>query len=111
MSFDCHLTSALARPRASRHPVLACPHSPPALATLSACAAATVTGHKILQAIGVHLGLLLQLLFTSVFARQAFKSFGVPEKRDRFPLFVVMAVGSALALALMRLLKPKDKKR
>ena len=45
-----------------------------------------------------------------VFAMQSYKSYGVPEKADRFPLFVLMAAGSAVALGLMRALKPKKKK-
>ena len=60
--------------------------------------------------IGVHAGLLLQVVFTGVFAMQTYKSYGVPEKQDRFPLFVVMSVGSVVALGLMRALKPKKKK-
>ena len=55
-------------------------------------------------------GLLLQVLFTGVFALQAYKSYGVPEKADRFPLFVVMGIGSIAALGMMRLNKPKKKK-
>lgn len=34
----------------------------------------------------MHLGLLLQLLFLTVFSVQSYRSFGVPEKQDRFPL-------------------------
>ena len=59
--------------------------------------------------IGVHLGLMLQLIFGGVFGLQAFRSYGVPEKADRFPLFVAMFTGSVVALGLMRVLKPKPK--
>ena len=44
---------------------------------------------------------------TGVFASQAYRSYGVLEKADRFPLFCVMGFGSLVALFLMRLLKPK----
>ena len=60
--------------------------------------------------IGVHVGLLLQLAFTGVFTMQAYKSYGVPGKADRFPLFVVMGLGSVAALGLMMKYKPKKKK-
>ena len=41
---------------------------------------------------------------------QAYKSYGVPEKQDRFPLFVAMGVGSVVALGMMKAFKPKKKK-
>ena len=41
---------------------------------------------------------------------QAYKSYGVPEKQDRFPLFVAMGVGSVVALGMMKVFKPKKKK-
>ena len=69
-----------------------------------------ISGKRMLYMIGVHLGLLLQLLFTGVFALQSYRSYGVPAKADRFPLFVVMGGGSALALGLMRVFKPKKNK-
>ena len=40
---------------------------------------------------------------------QAYKSYGVPEKQDRFPLFVAMGLGSVVALGMMRVFKPKKK--
>jgi len=49
-------------------------------------------------------------VFVLVFGIQARKSYGVPEKADRFPLFVLMGVGSVMGLAFMILLKPKKKK-
>ena len=76
---------------------------------LAACAGLTVGGTKKLYMIGVHLGLMLQLIFGGVFGLQAFRSYGVPEKADRFPLFVAMFTGSVVALGLMRVLKPKPK--
>ena len=65
-----------------------------------------------LYMIGVHIALLLQLLFIIVFAVQAFRSYGVPEKvaDGRFALFCLMGAGSVGALGLTRLLKPKKKK-
>ena len=64
-----------------------------------------------LYMIGVHVGLLLQLAFSAVFGLQAWRSYGVPAKADRFPLFVVMCGGSVLALGLMRACKPKAKEK
>ena len=40
---------------------------------------------------------------------QAYKSYRVPEKEDRFSLFVAMGVGSVVALGMMRTVKPKKK--
>ena len=77
---------------------------------LALCALMSVSGSYKLYMIGVHIALLLQLLFIIVFAVQAFRSFGVPEKADRFPLFVAMGAGSVVALGLMVALKPKKKK-
>lgn len=77
---------------------------------LALCGLLSVGGTKKKYMIGVHVGLLLQLVFTGVFTLQSFRSFGVPEKADRFPLFVVMGAGSAAALVLMRVLKPEKKK-
>ena len=48
------------------------------------CGLLSVGGTKKKYMIGVHIGLLLQLLFTGVFTLQAYKSYGVPEKADRF---------------------------
>ena len=79
-------------------------------AALNVCAALSLGSRK-LYMIGVHIGLLLQVVFTGVFALQAYKSYGVPEKADRFPLFVVMGCGSLAALGMMRALKPKPKKK
>ena len=80
--------------------------------TLAVSSGLCVAGTKKLYMIGVHVGLLLQLVFTGVFAMQTYKSYGVPEKADRFPLFVVMFSGSIAALGLNVMLKPKkDKKK
>ena len=59
--------------------------------------------------IGIHLALLGQVIFVGVFARQIFKSYGVPEKADRLPLFVLMAVGSAIALAAIIMINFKPR--
>jgi hypothetical protein len=81
-------------------------------AALAVCAALSVGGSRKLYMIGVHIGLLLQVAFTGVFAMQAYKSYGVPEKvaDGRFALFCVMGLGSVVALGLMRALKPKKNK-
>lgn len=78
-------------------------------ALLVLCAALTVSGSRRMYMIGVHVALLLQALFCAVFGWQANKSYGVPGKEDRFPLFVVMLAGSIVALGAMRALKPKKK--
>ena len=77
---------------------------------LAVCALMSISGSYKLYMIGVHIALLLQLLFIVVFGMQAFRSYGVPEKADRFPLFVAMGAGSVVALGLMVALKPKKKK-
>lgn len=50
-----------------------------------------------------------QLVFLIVFTMQAYRSYGVPEKADRFSLFVVMAGSTLAALVAMRALKPQKK--
>mmetsp|Transcript_13445 Transcript_13445/g.43181 ORF Transcript_13445/g.43181 Transcript_13445/m.43181 type:complete len:129 (+) Transcript_13445:91-477(+) len=80
-------------------------------AALGVCGLLTVGGTRKLYMIGVHVGLLLQLAFSAVFGLQAWRSYGVPAKADRFPLFVVMCGGSVLALGLMRAFKPKGKEK
>eukprot|EP00434_Breviolum_minutum_P019654 symbB.v1.2.017335.t1/scaffold1345.1/size124088/5 len=65
---------------------------------------------SVLVAIGVHLALVLMLVFIAVFGFQAFKSFGNPEKFDRLVLFVVMGLGSVVALAKAISMKPKKEK-
>jgi len=82
-----------------------------ACAALLTCSGLSLAGTKKLYMIGVHIGLLLQLLFTGVFAVQAVRSYGVPEKADRFPLFVLMGGGSVAALVAMRFFKPQKEKK
>mmetsp|Transcript_100134 Transcript_100134/g.254695 ORF Transcript_100134/g.254695 Transcript_100134/m.254695 type:complete len:138 (-) Transcript_100134:209-622(-) len=81
-----------------------------AMVLLVICAGLTVSGHYKMYMMGVHLALLLQALFVLVFSMQSFRSYGVPAKADRFPLFVVMDIGSVVGLSLMIALKPKKKK-
>ena len=80
-------------------------------AVLALCGIMTMAGSYRLYMIGVHIALLLQLLFVVVFSVQAFRSHGVPEKEDRFLLFVEMGLGSVVALVLMVLFKPKKAKK
>ncbi|CAL1143083.1 unnamed protein product [Cladocopium goreaui] len=51
------------------------------------------------------------LIFIAVFSIQAFKSYGNPEKFDRLVLFVVMGLGSGVALAKAISMKPKKEKK
>ena len=76
-------------------------------AALIVCAAMAAAPSKKLYMVGVHVALLLQLIFIVAFTVQAYKSHGVP---DRFPLFVFMGVGTLVALGAMLKLKPKKKK-
>ena len=55
-------------------------------AALVVCGLLSVSGSYKLYMIGVHVALLLQALFIIVFALQGYRSYGVPEKADRFPL-------------------------
>lgn len=80
-------------------------------AVLALCGLMSMSGSYKLYMIGVHIALLLQLLFIIVFAVQAFRSYGVPEKEDRFMLFVEMGLGSVAALGLMVFFKPKKAKK
>ena len=80
-------------------------------AALAVCGLLAISGSYKLYMIGVHLALLLEALFLVVFGVQAFRSYGVPEKQDRFPLFVAMGVGSVVALGLMVAFKPKKAKK
>ena len=79
-------------------------------AALCISSALSISGTKRLYMIGVHIGLLLQMVFTGVFALQSYKAYGDPAKADRLPLFMLMTAGSAASLGLMFLLKPKKKK-
>ena len=56
---------------------------------LGVCAGLSVGGTRKLYMIGVHLGLLFQLLLAVVFLIQSYRSYGVPEKADRYPLVCV----------------------
>lgn len=67
----------------------------------------TIESPPILQ----HVALLLQVALVGVFGMQAYKSYGVPGKEDRLPLFVLMGLGSVAALGLMRAFKPKKPKK
>mmetsp|Transcript_46276 Transcript_46276/g.91726 ORF Transcript_46276/g.91726 Transcript_46276/m.91726 type:complete len:253 (-) Transcript_46276:101-859(-) len=77
---------------------------------LMVCAGLVASGSRKPFFIGVHIGLVLQLVFVIVFSLQTYKSWGNPEKADRVPLFIVMGVGSAIGLGLMVAFKPKKKK-
>merc|ERR1712007_180937 len=81
------------------------------MGALCLCAGMSVSGSKKLYMIGVHLAMVLQVVFIGVFSMQTVKSYKVPEKADRFPLFVAMDLGSVFGLAGMLLLKPKKKKK
>ena len=48
---------------------------------------------------GLKAGVALQCVFALVFARQTYRSYGVPHKADRLPLFVVMTLGSVAFLS------------
>jgi len=76
-----------------------------------ACGLFAASNIKVLVAIGVHLALVLMLIFIAVFSIQAFKSYGNPEKFDRLVLFVVMGLGSGVALAKAISMKPKKEKK
>ena len=75
-------------------------------AVLSACAILSMLSRKMYM-IGVHLGLLLAVILLVVFQVQIYKTYNVPEKKDRFQLFCLMFAGTATALLALRVLKPK----
>ena len=78
-------------------------------AALAVCGLLAISGSYKLYMIGVHLALLLEALFLVVFGAQAFRSYGVPEKEDRLPLFTAMFTGTFVAILALRILKPKKK--
>jgi hypothetical protein len=57
-------------------------------------------------AAGVHIDLLLAGLFSLVFARQTWACYA-PAKMDRFPLFVILTLGSVCHVAAMLAKKPR----
>merc|ERR1712083_204149 len=59
------------------------------MTALGICAALTLSGSKMLYKIGVHVALLLQVVFCFVFTLQAKKAYGDPNKSDRLVLFIV----------------------
>ena len=75
------------------------------------CGILAASNIKILVAVGVHLALVLMLVFIVVFGVQAFKSTGDPDKFDRLVLFLVMGIGSAMALGKAISMKPKKEKK
>ena len=60
--------------------------------------------------IGIHVGLVLPLLFAGAFGFRAYSTFngGVPEKRYLAIILSVMAVGSILAFIAMLMMRPKS---
>ncbi|CAE7720845.1 unnamed protein product [Symbiodinium sp. CCMP2592] len=79
--------------------------------SMAVCGVLAATEAKVPVAIGVHLALVLMLVFIAVFTIQAVKSSREPEKFDRLVLFMVMGVGSAVALAKAISMKPKKEKK
>ena len=60
-----------------------------------------------MQKIGIHIGLVLPVIFGGVFAWRASNNASKPEKLYLFMLLLVMAVGSAAAFVLLLKAKPK----
>lgn len=63
------------------------------------------------KAIGVHIALLMLVVFIGVFSWRASLVYGVAEKAYLFNLLVVMALGSAATLGLLIAYKPKPAKQ
>merc|ERR1712100_61914 len=76
------------------------------LVSMLICGVLAATEKKVPVAIGVHIALILMVLFLAVFGIQAYKSFGHKEKFDRMVLFIIMGIGSAIALARAIGMKP-----
>eukprot|EP00747_Dinoflagellata_sp_TGD_P168985 gnl/TRDRNA2_/TRDRNA2_196732_c0_seq1.p1 gnl/TRDRNA2_/TRDRNA2_196732_c0~~gnl/TRDRNA2_/TRDRNA2_196732_c0_seq1.p1 ORF type:complete len:136 (+),score=20.77 gnl/TRDRNA2_/TRDRNA2_196732_c0_seq1:44-451(+) len=77
------------------------------LVAMLLCGGLSLTGKRVPIAIGVHVGLLLKVVFLLVFCIQAAKSMGNPEKFDRLVLFVIMAAFTVAGLAGAMVFKPK----
>lgn len=74
------------------------------------CGGFSASGLKVLVTIGVHLALVLVLVFNIVFYLQAYKQIGKEDKFDRLVLFSVMAIGSTIMLFVAVKMKPKKQK-
>ena len=61
--------------------------------------------------IGVHIGMLLPVLFAAVFTKQAIKNFPIRDTDARFYLFVLMTLGSLASFMTILEHKPKKEKR
>ena len=59
------------------------------------------------QRIGVHMGMILPAIFGFVFGKQALKHYATRDTDPRFYLFMLMLMGSALALKTIIATKPK----
>eukprot|EP00933_Yihiella_yeosuensis_P068994 TRINITY_DN7506_c8_g1_i1.p1 TRINITY_DN7506_c8_g1~~TRINITY_DN7506_c8_g1_i1.p1 ORF type:complete len:125 (-),score=42.07 TRINITY_DN7506_c8_g1_i1:56-430(-) len=75
------------------------------------CSILSAMESKVPVAIGVHVALILILVFVAVFGIQAYRSFGDDSKFDRLVLFIIMGAGSVVALAKAISMKPKSKKQ
>mmetsp|Transcript_4133 Transcript_4133/g.9160 ORF Transcript_4133/g.9160 Transcript_4133/m.9160 type:complete len:136 (-) Transcript_4133:62-469(-) len=73
------------------------------------CAAMASLDGKVSK-LGIHLSIVGTLALIVVMGVQAYKSFGNPDKFDRFVLFVIMFLGSVVNMARSIVLKPKSEK-
>jgi hypothetical protein len=82
-----------------------------ALMVVFATMAAKLPRNRTVGMIGVHVGLVLPLLFAVAFAARAYGAFGNPDKRYLAIILTVMAIGSVIAFVLILLARPKPADR
>ena len=77
------------------------------------CGALVLSSSFTLYMIGVHLAILLNVIFALVFGIQGYRSYTSDDlnKQERFPLFLAMALGTLLALICAQKFKPVSKKK
>ena len=83
-----------------------------ALVVICAAMAGSLHRNRKLGMIGIHVGLVLPLLFAAAFAHRAYKAFGGGAgKHYLFVILVIMAVGSVIAFVGLLMTRPKPEQR
>lgn len=82
-----------------------------ALMVVFATMAARLPRNRTVGMVGIHVGLVLPVLFAVAFAARAYGAFSKPEKRYLAIILTVMAIGSVIAFVLILLTRPKPANR
>lgn len=81
------------------------------LMVICAAMAASLQRKRTLGMIGIHVGLVLPLVFAILFGVRGYGAFSNPEKRYLAIILTVMAIGSVIAFVLILLTRPKPANR